>query len=439
MVKHVRAQEYDAHIGMDAFSTQAPGIGGRLRQNPEDFVVQEIGLDGSIAPLEPTGKEYEDQPGKYTAFFLVKRNIDTIQAIRRLSRTLGVSYKRFSYAGIKDRRAITSQRASLYRASPHHLIGRDLRNIKILHPHRVPKPILPGGLWGNRFTTVVREVERAPDEMLKQIETVRQQYEERGGVLNFFGPQRFGIIYPNTHLIGQQILHGNLKAAINLLLHQSTEEDTKPLVTPNSNSIEQPTYQTYERAVSQYLKKHPQDYKGSIRVLPKDLTRLYIHAYQSFLFNRMISERVRLQIPLNQPTIGDFVMPVAGEVHGVRMVTRVNLSQARKSVKTKKHVIMVPIIGYDFENVKFEGSMGEIINSILSKEKISPSQFRLKELPMLSSRGTFRPLLIQPTNFSFEQLEDDTAAVKIHFDLLKGSYASVILREYIKPQFPTQL
>ncbi|MHA2427651.1 MAG: tRNA pseudouridine(13) synthase TruD, partial [Candidatus Hermodarchaeia archaeon] len=138
----MHAQEYDALIGMRVFTTSSQGIGGRLRKSPEDFIVQEIGLDGSIAPLDASDEEFVDKSGKFSAFFLVKRNLDTIQAIRRLSKALGVSYKRFSYAGMKDRRAVTSQRAS-YRGPPHELIGREIPRLTILHPHRVLKPIVP--------------------------------------------------------------------------------------------------------------------------------------------------------------------------------------------------------------------------------------------------------------------------------------------------------
>ena len=152
----MQAPEYDEIIGIHVFTTNTPGFGGRLRKNSEDFIVQEIGLDGKVAPLEATTQPYPDQPGKFTAFFLVKRNVDSIQAVRRLAKIMGISYKRFSYAGIKDRRAVTSQRVTLYRAAPHELLGRDIPNMWILHPHRVTKPIVPGALWGNRFRIVIR-------------------------------------------------------------------------------------------------------------------------------------------------------------------------------------------------------------------------------------------------------------------------------------------
>lgn len=445
----MRAKEYDALIGMDAFTTQSPGIGGRLKQSPEDFIVQEIGVDGSIAPLKPTSQVYEDQPGKFTEFFLVKRNLDSIQAIRRLSKTIGASYKRFSFAGIKDRRAVTSQRVSFYQGNPHDLIGRDIPSIQILHPHRELKPITPGALKGNRFTITVREVKLTKEEAQKRIEKIRQEYEKVGGILNFYGPQRFGIIRPTTHLVGKQIIRGNFEKAIRILLEggdisveeiiESSEEEESSTSNGPSQRMNK-LYGTYERAIQHYLDKHPGQFKNSLRVLPKDLARLYVHAYQSFIFNKAISERMQRGISLKFPSIGDFIMPISGEIHQIRPVTRKNLTEAKKAVQKRKQILVIPVIGFDFEHIVFQGPMGEIITTLLEKEDITPSQFHLRELPILSSRGTFRPLLVNPTELNVDLLgaEEDTP-VRLSFNLNKGSYASVILREFIKPEMPTQL
>jgi tRNA pseudouridine13 synthase len=421
---------------MNVFSTQSEGIGGRLRKTPDDFVVQEIGLDGSIAPLEASDKEYADQPGKITVFFLVKRNIDSIQAIRRLSNAMGVSYKRFSYAGLKDRRALTSQRVS-YRGPPHDLIGRERSQLSILHPHRVSKPVVPGALEGNRFTIIVREVALEAQEVEKRMKQIHQQIVQTDGVLNFYGPQRFGVMRPNTHLVGKQIVLGNFEQAVQILLeyNQPSEGDEEsPVLSENS------VQGTYERAITNYLNKHPGKFKESLQVLPKDLVRLYVHAYQSYIFNRAISERTKRGISLQEPAVGDFTMPLPGKIHAVRPVTKSSILQAQQKVKNGTQKLVIPIIGYDFEHVSLEGDMGEIYSSILKSENIAPSQFRLKELPAISSRGTFRALLVNPDKIKITLIDEkDDTPVRIQFDLPKGSYASVILREFIKPELPTQL
>ena len=441
----MQAEQYDKFIGIEAFTSSSPGIGGRLKHQPEDFIVQEISLDGSVAPLEPSDQPYPDQAGKFTAFYLVKRNIDSIQAIRQLSRNIGVSYKRFSYAGIKDRRAVTSQKVS-FRGLPQDLIGRHLPGIQILHPHRVPKPVVPGALKGNRFSITVREIELTGQEALTRTNRIHQEITAAGGVLNFFGPQRFGVIRPTTHLIGKQIVLGNYKEAIRILLEGDASDYTSLLSsTEEAADSEQPPldsvqHGTYERAIQHYLNKHPGAYRESLTVIPKDLSRLYVHAYQSYLFNRTLSERVHRGIPLQHPVIGDYTKPIGGRVSTVRPVTQKNIAPMEAAVMAGKRVLVVPIIGYDFEHVPLEGEPGKIVTSILDEEKMSPGQFRLKALPQLSSRGTFRRLLILPEGFRASLIgEPSNTAIQVSLDLPKGSYASVIMREFIKPKYPTQL
>jgi tRNA pseudouridine13 synthase len=424
-------------------------VGGKLRCQLEDFVVQEIGLDGTFAPLEPTKGAYLDQPGKLVAFFLVKRNVDTIQAIRQLSRILGVSYKRFSYAGIKDRRAVTSQRVTLYDASPQDLLGRDTSGIKILHPHRVSKPIVPGSLQGNRFNIIIRDVDVTGAQLAERMTRIKEEYECQGGILNFFGHQRFGTPQPNTHLIGKQILQGNLEEAVRVLLDKAhLERPRNGKHVDNGDSEDTSTalsqylhpQQTYERAISQFLAKHPADYAGGLRVLPKDLLRLYIHAYQSFLFNEMLSERAKRRFSLTQPIVGDFVMPATGEIHAVRMVTTATLRRAEDEVRQGLQKLVIPLIGYDFMHIDFQGPMGEIVSSVLEKERVTPAQFRIAQLPILSSRGTFRLALINPEELEYSVVKQEPPIyVKLSFSLPKSSYASVVLREFIKPRFLSQL
>jgi len=445
----VLANDFDRFIGIEVYTTKTPGIGGRLRFKPEDFVVQEIGIDGDLAPLKPVSTQYPEQPGKFLAFFLVKRNIDSIQAIRRVSKALGISYKRFSYAGIKDRRALTSQRITLYKGEHQDLLGREIHNIQLLHPHRVRRPILPGELLGNHFSIIIRDLDVSTNEIANRIKKIEKEYERKGGILNFFGHQRFGVIQPTTHLIGKHILKGDLQEAIRILLdvehvYDSTideeAEGEKAIDQEQKGTQGRTGYGTFERAISNYLNKHPGDYSGSFSVLPKDLVRLYIHAYQAFLFNKALSQRALQGIPLAHPINGDFTLPATGEIYGARMVTNATLSKAKKEIKKGHLKLVIPIIGYDFDNFEFKGRMGEILTHILEEEQITPFQFQLKHLSTFSSRGTFRPILIQPTNFHFSILDEaPEAAVRVNFDLKKGSYASVVLREFIKPEDATKL
>jgi tRNA pseudouridine13 synthase len=302
-------------------------------------------------------------------------------------------------------------------------------------------------LKGNRFTITVREIEVSAQEALKRVNLIHNKISEVTGVLNYFGPQRFGVIRPTTHLIGKQIVLNNFEEAIRILLEYNASDyaSLRASSTETAAEAEKPPFDlikhgTYERAIQHYLNKHPGAYKESLTVLPKDLSRLYVHAYQSYLFNRTLSERVRRGISLHRPVVGDYTMPVTGRISTVRPVTQETVSQMEEAVLAGKRTLMMPIIGYDFVHVPLEGEPGEILTSILSEENISPSQFRIKDLPHLSSRGTFRKPLVQPDGFQTSLKEVPAhPAIQMTFDLVKGSYASVVMREFIKPKYPTQL
>jgi tRNA(Glu) U13 pseudouridine synthase TruD len=154
----------------------------------------------------------------------------------------------------------------------------------------------------------------------------------------------------------------------------------------------------------------------------------------------MLSERVKRRIPLTQPTVGDFVMPATGEIHAVRMVTTATLARAEEDVRQGRQKLVIPLIGYDFAHIDFQGPMGEIVTRVLDKMQVAPAQFRIPQLPVLSSRGTFRPVLVKPEGLQSSVIEDEpTVSARLTFNLPKSSYASVVLREFIKPRFINQL
>ncbi|RLE76951.1 MAG: tRNA pseudouridine(13) synthase TruD, partial [Thermoprotei archaeon] len=138
--------ELDRLLGIEVYATKSPGIGGRLRVVPEDFIVEEISRDGlrvrtslTLKPGEEVGLKGSEE-GDYTWFILEKRNLDTITAIKIIAKSLGLSYNTFSAAGLKDSRAVTAQLVSAFRVDPNSLLGfRDrYGNIKIRRCVRMP-------------------------------------------------------------------------------------------------------------------------------------------------------------------------------------------------------------------------------------------------------------------------------------------------------------
>jgi tRNA pseudouridine13 synthase len=103
----------EKELGIEVYATKASGIGGRIRWFPEDFIVEEVLLDGSKATVrEPKNVPSLNGRGRYLVCILVKRNWDTILATREIAKQLDMSQERIQIAGIKDANALTAQHIS---------------------------------------------------------------------------------------------------------------------------------------------------------------------------------------------------------------------------------------------------------------------------------------------------------------------------------------
>ena len=149
----------EAQIGMSGYYTDNPGLGGILKQEPEDFIVEEINEKGTIILLEGDDS-IKDIQGDYAHFTLVKRNWDTIRAVKEVSKALWISQRRLGFAGTKDKRALTSQRVSVGKIGLDKLKNIRIKDITIKDIRYADDPIRLGDLWGNRFSIVLRHINK---------------------------------------------------------------------------------------------------------------------------------------------------------------------------------------------------------------------------------------------------------------------------------------
>ncbi|AGN25911.1 tRNA pseudouridine synthase [Candidatus Methanomassiliicoccus intestinalis] len=419
----------EAEIGLEVFFTDSPGIGGRLKQTPEDFIVDEI----SLPPAE-------DDSGSYSIAKVTSQNWETNRLVRELSKTLRISRDRIGFAGTKDKRGITSQLMS-FQASVDDVRNLNLHQISISDVYRSKKPLTIGDLIGNKFIIKCRNSALSKDEIQASISQTESQLSELGGFPNFFGVQRFGAVRPVTHLVGKWIAKGDLeKAVMTYVANPMPSEggDTREaraqleLDGDFERALEYyPKTLTFERMMIGYLVRNPGDYAGSIEILPPNLQMMFIHAYQSYLFNKMLSERIRLDLPLNKPVIGDVVLPVdrsglPDHDHGVP-TTENNIDLVERQVKKGKAFISSVLFGTD--STFSEGTPGEIERKIIEEEKLSSSDFMIPLIHQCSSKGSRREILGTISDMESRVLDDCTL---FSFSLNKGCYATVVLREFMK-------
>lgn len=416
-------------LGLEVFLTDdLPGIGGRLRRAPEDFVVDEL----SIMPPE-------DPNGRYTIARVWHRNWEANRLVRRLASNLGMSRAKIGFAGTKDGRSVATQLMS-FDAPIEAVRAIAIPDVRILDAYRSNRRIEIGDLIGNRFEIVVSEM-RLDVDAREVVASVRERLDSIGGFPNFFGVQRFGVTRPVTHMVGKDLVRGDFERAVMRYVASPAEDEDSEAndarrTLQETHDFERalkefPRKLTFERMVISHLCEKPGDYLGALRVLPRNLLMMFVHAYQSYLFNRILSERLRAGMSISEPEVGDIVLPLSKTGvpdHDTPIaVTEENLAKAVRNAKEGKAFVSGLIYGTDSPFA--EGRMGEIERRVIEAEGIDRRDFQIVGLREASSKGGRRELKAIYRDLAIEVHEDRAV---FRFALTKGCYATALLREFMK-------
>ena len=443
-------------MGIEVHATRSLGIGGAIRRFVEDFVVEEVLVNGSKAqvyPVKDYGEIEDVKKERYLLCVLIKRNWDTFRAIREIANQLNINSGRVQIAGIKDAKAVTAQHITIEDVTPKEVKKIKVSDIEVRPLGYFRSKLSSYFLLGNNFHVTIRAVNHSKTTIKKRLAETLKELKTIGGVPNFFGHQRFGTTRPITHLVGKAIVQGNFKKAAMLFLAKPS-----PFEHPESREAREQLHSTqdfekalkifpkqlhYERLMLKHLAKKPKDFVGAFRRLPPKLRQLFPQAYQAYLFNKFLSKRIACGLPLNRVEAGDYIVNV--ERSGLPMIRMYKIVGAQKlgefnqGVKKGRMRLALPIIG--FKQSTSQGVQGEIEKEILEEEGITPEQFRVSLMPEISAKGELRTALTELREYSLGEISRDMAnplkyLVRVHFTLYRGSYATVFLREIMKPRNP---
>ncbi len=447
-------------ISIEAYATLSPGIGGTIRSNIEDFIVEEVLVDSSKAEVNPSASNVErrvlgssPELNRYLLCVLVKRNWDTFSAVKAVADQLGIGTRQIHIAGIKDAKALTAQHITIENVSVRDIGQIHVKDI-IVRPIGYTRNRLSSFyLLGNHFQITIRVIKHPKLTVKERTARVVRELETLGGVPNFFGHQRFGTTRPITHLVGKAIIQGNLRKAAILFLakpspheHPASRQAREELQTSRDfkRALEGfPKQLRYERLMLRHLAKASGDFVGAFRRLPPKLIELFPQAYQSYLFNKFLSKRIENGLPLNSAVVGDYVVNVQRSglpmLPMYRMTSAETLAEFNKAIQDGKMRLAMPLIGY--KQHLSQDAQGEIEEQILCEERIRPENFRIPIMPEISLRGELRTALTPLNDFSLEEISTDSNGssnykVKVSFTLHRSSYATIVLRELMKPRNP---
>jgi len=412
------------------YVTDTKGLGGRIKQLPQDFIVEEIGLDYETSVKYLPDKKIETidwekifenkEEGKdHLILDLEKHNLSTMQAISQMSRFLRLSKSRFGYAGLKDKRSISSQKISLYNPELERLSKFYFKDIKTYNPFWSSKKIDIGDLKENRFIITIRQIEGFSKEEIENLINKTIIEINQKGLINYFGEQRFGGAREVTAKVGKFLIFKEYKKAIMLYLTSPSPYEDDVLKNAREDILKTndfkkwassfPSKSGFEVPILNHLANNPDDYLGAFKSLSKSMQYLFIHAYQSYLFNEIINYRIDKKY---------FLKPLDGD-------------------KIINGVLHLPLFGYDSKFL--ENVAGEIEKEIFKKEGIDFRHFFNKDYSVLSCKGDFRPVIIFPKELKLVSVQEDDLNIgqmkaTVSFVLDKGQYATVLIRELIKKE-----
>jgi len=370
----------------------------RIKEKPEDFFVREL-------------KELKlKTEGKYAYFLMRKRNMTTFEAVERISRLLGIKAGRISYAGLKDKRAVTEQYIAVKGLKSPSEVQEE--NLSLTFLGYGDEPLRMGDIEGNYFRITLRGVRRSRSYIEKQISFVRSF-----GFENYFGEQRFGSVKHAGEFIIRYLMRGDYEGALREYLTSMGDRTLKKALLRSWGNWREflrkmPQSSSPERQAVKILLRGG-SFREAFSSLPRNTKLMFSFAYQSYLWNRYLSLFVvrylkHCAVPFLRWRLAFATEMPAGIYEEIRD-------------------LQIPFLGVEFRpsNRKIE----LILREVLEEEGID-------ERSLCGEAGGIK-LLSDGLRRAFVRADDinlisyGKGTVTISFILPPGSYATVLLRKIL--------
>jgi tRNA pseudouridine13 synthase len=383
----------------------------KLKQQPDDFQVEEI------TTVQPAAT------GPFALYRLEKRGWSTPDALAAVRRRWNIEPRRLSYGGLKDRHASTTQYLSIF-----HGPRRGLRHhtIRVEYLGQVAAAYTSQDIQANRFRIVLRDL---PSDQRPAI-AGRLAVVAEEGVPNYFDDQRFGSVRGGgEEFIARLLVQGRFEDALRLALTAAYEHDRAPQKEEKRLLVEHwgdwarlkdLLPRGHARSLVDYLRVHPADFRGAVARLRPELRGLYLSAYQSHLWNRMLALWLHRHCrPEQLRSVTLRLGPVPFQQH---------LTAAQRE---EMAALQLPLPS---ARLKLEAGdpRGELVQAVMAEEGLELRQMQIKGIrEMFFSRGE-RAALCMPRQltqaFSDDERHRGKDKLTLGFELPRGCYATLIVK-----------
>jgi tRNA pseudouridine13 synthase len=386
-----------------------------IKARPEDFIVEEK----ADLPLVPSGP--------YRVYRLTKTGWTTLDLLRRLARTCGVSPAAVSYGGKKDKHGVTRQFIAVRDGRD---FSREEDGFRLEASGFLDRPMGPDLLRGNAFRVVLRD--------LAATEPVEGALDEarRTGFPNYFDDQRFRSYDPERGFFAEKILRRHWNGALQVFL-----TSTAPGMWGPEKIRRRELFNRWkdwprclelargreEQAIFGFLVAHPQDQVKALHKLPQEEISMRYSSFQSHLWNELLRRVVREAAP--------HPVPVPGAEGDYLFWTEDQASSAARLLALDLPTCAARM---DFPDDRTR----DLFLGILQERGLKLGDFRTRALHRVYFKSFPRPAAIVPENpVVLETGEDELHCgrrrLTLSFSLPRGSYATVLIKRLTLPESPS--
>jgi tRNA pseudouridine13 synthase len=382
----------------------------KLKQRPEDFRVEEL-TDATAGDT-----------GEFALYRLDKTGWTTPDALAAVRRRWQLDFRRLSYGGLKDRHAVTSQHVTIFRGPKRNLPHE---RVTLTYLGQRTEPFTAADIRANRFTIVLRAMSETA---VSHAETALREV-AAAGLPNYFDDQRFGSVGEGEEFVAKEMVFGRFERALWLALAAPYEFDRAEAKREKTvlrelwgrwAECQAQLPKGHARSLVSYLAAHPTDFKGAVARLRPELQGLYLSAYQSYLWNKMLASWLTNTLgPANltdvELKLGRVPAPVRVPQESRAAWEAITLPLPSARVKPEPGAPWVPTV-----------------EDVLKAEGLTLAELKIKGMQKpFFSKGD-RAACVHPENLSHESASDELNRGKVkltlHFDLPRGSYATMLVK-----------